>query len=374
MLNMGRAARFACVIALLAVGCSSSKPKGNGTGTTGGGPFANAASNPTGKAGNSSTGTGVGGGSVVGNGKCAEGTAHGSHQTPRVVLLVDGSCSMSSNYPSTGRDANSCMDNPNGRWAAIRNALIAPNTGVVATLQTGVEFGLAVFGTAPMCPIPGTPIAPALNNLNAITGGLPQVQPGMFTPTGPALDWVYANMFSATGSAPDTHKGPEILILATDGEPNSCDNATPNFQPSIDSVTKAAAAGLRTYVISLAASSGQFHDFLQQLANIGAGGPAGSTATLYEPTDPAALAADLELLVGGAIGCDLALNGMVLMGRECEGTVTLNGKALACNNPDGWMLPDPRHVRLQGAACNMLKKSPDAMLDAHFPCGIFMVQ
>jgi hypothetical protein len=366
-------------VVLLAIGgCSSAvKQDPNQVGTKGGGPFANAPANSAGsgaKSGSGATTTGGGGAGLLPNGKCAEGLIHGGHQTPRVVLVVDGSCSMSSNYPSSGRDATMCTNNPNGRWSAVVKALIDPQSGVVTTLQNGVEFGLVVFGTAPMCPIPGTPIQPALDNLPAITMGLPQVQPGMYTPTGPALDWVYTNMFSATNLTPDQQVQPQIVILATDGEPNSCDNATSNFQPSIDAVTKGAMQKVKTYVISLAASSGQFHDHLQQLANIGASEPAGSNAMLYEPTTPGELAADLELLVGGAVGCDLALDGHVVPGRECEGTVELNGKVLGCNKPDGWILADPRHVRLQGAACDQLKKNKDAMLDARFPCGVYMVQ
>jgi Mg-chelatase subunit ChlD len=372
MRKMGRATAWICLAALIASSCSSSKPKSSSSASKGGGPFGNAPTSSGGGAGATGKNSGATG-TVNANGGCAMGTAHASRVTPRVVLVVDGSCSMSSNYPSMGRDATSCMPNANGRWAAVRRALIDPQNGVVTRLQGAVEFGLAVFGTQPMCPIPATPIDPALNNLQAITSGLPDVQPGMFTPTGPALSWVYDNLFNVA-SAPDQHNGPQIVILATDGEPNSCNNATTNFQPSIDAVTKGQMKGIKTYVISLATGSGQFHDHLQQVANIGASASAGSNAPLYEPGTPDELAADLQLLIGGAVGCDVALNGSVMMGRECEGTVTLNGAKLPCDKPDGWILPDPRHIRLQGKACDMLKASKDALLDASFPCGVFMVQ
>jgi hypothetical protein len=385
MRNMGRAACWTCAAALLAVsGCSSSKKNGGSSiVAAGGGPFGNAPGSTTGqggKAGSPGTGTGTGTGtsgtSALGGGKCAEGLAHGGHQTPRVVIVADGSCSMSTNYPADGNpDATRCMNNPNGRWAALRKGLVDATAGVVTTLTGGVEFGLVVFGTQGTngCPIPETPIDPALNNLQAITNALPQVQPGMYTPTGAALDWVYANMFNAAPT-PDQHAGPQIVILATDGQPNSCNDATPNFQPTIDAVTTGAGKGIKTYVISLAAGSGQYHDFLQQIANIGALAAQGTTSQLYEPTTPADLTAALEQLVGGAIGCDLALDGSVVMGRECEGTVELNGNALPCNNANGWVLADPRHVRLQGTACDQLKKSADAMLDARFPCAVYKVQ
>jgi integrase len=50
-------------------------------------------------------------------------------------------------------------------------------------------------------------------------------------------------------------------------------------------------------VVSLAAGSGAYHDFLQQIANIGAGAAQGTNAQLYEPTTPADLTAALEPLV-----------------------------------------------------------------------------
>ncbi len=381
MRNMGRAAAGFCVLAVCALGCSSSKTKGGG-GSAGSNPFGNVTTTSGGGGTGSGAGAGTGNGAtgVPGAGGCARGTAHASRVIPRVVLLVDGSCSMSSDYPSSGRDATSCQANPNGRWAAIRKALIDPQTGVVTQLQGVVEFGLAVFGTQPTCPIPNNPVPLALNNLQAIQASLPDVQPGMFTPTGPALDWVYTNMFDLSAT-PDQQVGPQLLVLATDGEPNDCTlmggfgGGSTNFQPSIDAVTKGIGMGIRTSVISLAASNGQFHDFLQQLANIGAAVPQGGmNAPLYEPTTPDELAADLQLLIGGAVGCDVALNGSVVMGRECEGTVTINGNKIPCDSPDGWILPDPRHIRLQGSACDTLKSSPDALLDASFPCGVFAVQ
>jgi hypothetical protein len=357
---------WACVAVWAAAGCSSNDSKGGGAGGAGANPFGNV----PGGSGTGGTGQASGTAGTNSTNTCAGGNVGISRVTPRVILVLDGSCSMSTNYPSNGRDANSCMRNPNGRWTALRNALVDPQSGVVTRLQSAVKFGVVVFGTAPMCPIPAAPIDAALNNLQAISTALPAVQPGMFTPTGAALDWVYANMFTAT-SGPDTSQGPQLVILATDGEPNSCGNATTNFQPSIDAVTASQAKNIKTYVISLASSSGQFHDHLQQLADIGNGGTGGK---LYEPTTPADLATALQALAGGAVGCDVALNGTVTAGRECEGTVTLNGSKLVCKDPNGWILADPHHVRLQGTACNTLNTTKDALVDAHFPCGVFHVE
>lgn len=357
-----RACRWFCAAALWCAACSSEVQSVQGGSAVGGSASSRPGSGaPPGRPGSKSN---TGSSPDV----CPEGVARAERVTPRVVLLLDGSCSMSTDYPANGaRSASDCTENARGRWTALRNALVDPQHGVVTRLQGAVEFGLAVFGTRPMCPIPTTPIQPALNNLAAISGAIAGVQPGQFTPTGPALSWVYANMLRPTG-APDAKDGPQIVVLATDGEPNACDSAEPNYQPSIDAVTSSQSLGVQTYVVSLADATGTFHDHLQQLADLGAGR---SGAQLFEPNTPEELAASLELLIGGAVGCDVALNGTVEEANACTGTVTLNGREVSCKDPNGWVLADPRHVRLQGASCEELKRTQSATVAAKFPCGVF---
>lgn len=330
--------------------------------------------NPIGGSSGFGSGGGINGGSGVSGGLptgCADGIVRTSRVTPRVILLLDGSCSMSSDYPSNGNSARECVNNPGSRWAALRNALLDPNQGVVTRLAGAVEFGLVVFGTQPMCPLTAEPIQAQLDNLAAIQGALGDIPPGMFTPTGAALDHVYRNLIEP--ASPDSDMGPQIVLLATDGEPNSCDNAETNYEPSLQASELGKSMGITTYVVSLAGAEGEFHDHLQQLANLGKGFDAqgGQEATLYEPSTPEQLAADLELLIGGAIGCDIALNGSVNVNAACQGTVTLNEQPVACNDPNGWTLIDPRHIRLQGAACEQLKNDMSISLKANFPCSIF---
>jgi hypothetical protein len=308
-------------------------------------------------------------------GECANGLVTTSRVTPRVTLVLDGSCSMSTNYPANGAEsASECTNNPSGRWAALRSALIDPQRGVVARLQSVVEFGVVVFGTAIKCPIPGSPVQPGLNNLERISQVVPTVQPGMYTPTGPALDWVYDNLVTATGG-PDDRSGPQIVILATDGEPNSCGggggrgNQT-NYQPSIAALRKGTDKGATTYVISLADATGPFHDHLQELANLG-NPSANGAAMLYEPSSPEQLEANLQSLVSAAVGCELQLNGAVDTSQACSGSVKLQGVALECNSPNGWTLIDERHIRIQGTACDKLTNSPETLVEASFDCTVF---
>ena len=303
---------------------------------------------------------------------CVNGRVRAIPIPPKVVLVLDGSCSMSTDYPANGaQSASRCTRNAGGRWAALRTALIGPQ-GVVPKLEDAIAFGLVVYGTQPRCPIPGEPVTAALGNLARIQASFPQVQPGMNTPTGPALDWVYENMITAPRPGP--RGAPQIVILATDGEPNSCGGigfglggTETNYQPSIDAVKKGTAKGATTYVISLAAATGPFHDHLQALANLGDPGAKGS-AKLYEPASPDQLEEALDTLAAAALSCEIELGGSILLDRACEGVVTLGGKPLVCNDPDGWAPIDERHIRLQGTACAQLQADTSESVEANFAC------
>jgi hypothetical protein len=355
-----RATLGACaVLAAALAGCSGDDEGGSGNGDN---MFGNA--DPNGNRPDLSEGVNAGTG-PTGDG-CADGIARTSRVTPRVILVVDGSCSMSTDYPASGESAKQCTNNQGSRWAALRDALVGDN-GVVRQLENIVEFGLVVYGTQPECPLTSDPIEPGLGNFGEIDDVLGNTPPGMFTPTGVALDWVYENLIE--GDEADSELGPEIVILATDGEPNSCGEATTNYQPSVDALNKGTGLGVTTYVISLANAEGEFHNHLQELANIGGGG----NAQLYEPTTPQQLSDNLMSLVGGAVNCDVALNGRITPGEECEGTVRLNGEELECNGDDGWSIIDSRHIRLEGEACDQLMSTASGNVEAFFPCGVFMV-
>lgn len=358
-----RATRTLMVLALLSA-CSSEKPR-----TTTRDPRFD---NPSTLAGRGILASGAGSPGLS-DGQCANGQVVATRITPRVVLVLDGSCSMSTNYPANGAEsASECTENQNGRWAALRRALVDPQTGVVSRLQHAVEFGMVVYGTTPNCPIAAGPVRPRLDSLERIESALPDVQPGMYTPTGPALEWVFENLIEAPG--PDTNLGPQIVILATDGEPNSCGRGfqgpTTDYQPSIDAMAAGQAKGATTYVISLADATGPFHDHLQQLANLG-DPAANGAAKLYEPTTPEQLEANLASLVTAAVGCDVELNGLVDPMHACTGKVSLNGTPLACNDPNGWVLLDERHIRLQGSACQTIMADQTANIQADFECTIF---
>ena len=310
--------------------------------------------------------------------ECASMDLSASRTTPTVMLLVDGSASMVDD-PDTQMPAWY----PPGqmttkRWDAVRSALVDPTTGVVAQLQGVVKFGLAVYGTGDifgggMCPLPLGVVAPALDNLPAVTGGIHDTPPGTFTPTGLALNAIVDML--PDGQSPDPDVVPEspIIVLATDGNPTDgspdCMSPTTNFQPSIDAAMKAAAKHQKLFVISVGSDSSATH--LQQMANIGAGLPidANPGAKVFYPENTAELATTLSELINAQLSCEVTLEGNgVTPGKECAGRVTIDGAQLECNGPDGWRLKDPHHIEVLGSACEAFKASATTQLVATFPC------
>src|SRR5439155_23630067 len=123
---------------------------------------------------------------------------------------------------------------------------------------------------------------------------------------------------------------PPIILLATDGDPNSCSNGNDNGA-SVAATKAAYAAGIQTFIVGLAGLNTQF---LQDIANAGTGKPTGQNpgcgncSAFYTASDPASLAAAFTSIIGGIVSCDLTLSGMVDPNSANQGIVTVNGMVL----------------------------------------------
>ncbi len=363
------------IAASTAIGCAADTEKGasgasgvSGAGGLGGASGLGGLGGLGGASGLGGAG-GVGGAGAggVGGGTCAEGIARAARVTPTVILVIDGSSGMTTGYGNTTR------------WTALREALVGGN-GVVTRLAPAVNFGVYTYGTdipfvgdPNKCPFPIANVNPAIDNAAAITNAIPQGPPGVSTPTAEALNWVFDHMENQQDVL-DRDLGPQIVVLATDGQPNSCtDFTTVTTEASIMAATKGRDKGIPMYVVSLATEPA-LQQHLQEMANIGANmDRTTGTAVLYVPTDPDALAQALETIIGGAVGCMVTLNGSVTMGMECNGSmVDLSGAQLGCNDPNGWRLASPNQIELQGTACEEFKTNTASLVHAAFPCNIFI--
>jgi hypothetical protein len=252
------------------------------------------------------------------------------------------------------------------RWNAMKDALIG-GSGVVTTTQSSVIFGASLYtGTDATCP-QLTSVPRALDNQPAIANLLNSNNPASETPTGESIDVVVDDFIANPPPADST----PIIILATDGEPDTCAVPNPqNGQPeAIAAATRSFNAGIRLYILSVGSDVGAPH--LQDMANAGIGNdPAvtGVNADYYVADNPAELAAALEQLVGGVISCELNLDGAIDPAAAESGIVVLNGMTLVFGTD--WEIVDADTIRLIGAACDTLLGSSNPEVSATFPCGV----
>jgi Mg-chelatase subunit ChlD len=316
---------------------------------------------------------------------CADTMVQAGRKQPLVMIVIDGSGSMCAPFGNATR------------WTALRSALMDPD-GIVTKLQAAVSFGVTLYdgpldlngllagggnnlGSSVMCAdsdfeasmgkaCPNLVEVPqALNNEPPIAAVYPMKELGGSTPTHKALAVVVDKLIETRVAVPDQVLQPQYIVLATDGEPNElCPNPTgvdPHAEV-IAQVTRAAEADIKTFVISLAGDDANLMSHLVKVAEAGMTGFAP-----FSPMSKQDLVASLTQIIGGAVGCEVLLNGTVTQGQECAGTVDMNGAALPCNDPNGWSLKDDHTLILNGQACSDFQSNPLSVLRADFPCGVF---
>jgi len=350
----------------------------------------------------------------AGDGKiCASAVVQTVKTTPTIAFVIDGSGSMCAPFGSGST-----------RWNALRGALLDPTKGLVYRLQNSVKFGatlydgtidltLALSGATgggssaqnPPCALqaaqnktmgqcPQLLEAPfALNNAMAIDTIYPKLELGGSTPTDKALNHVMDQLLPLVGQqGPDGKpQGGVYVILATDGAPNDIcmggagGDGSAQRQGVIAAVDRGAAAGITTWVISMAGGDAMLQAHLDEVAKHG--DPRNAAARTFSPNNPDELIMTLAQLLGGAVGCHVALSGTVTVGQECAGTVQQNGVALPCcqaaagggwtcdrkpaTAPNGWHLSDAHSIELVGDACTKFLLGTGDVLSAMFPCEVF---
>jgi hypothetical protein len=327
------------------------------------------------------TGTGSGAaGSGLKEGQCAKQDVTTTRIVPTIWLVVDGSGSMVE------------LLGDKSRWVALREALMDPMAGVVKTLEHDVKWGLIMYDGVLGVPVPlpdggiamfSSPpattcpriiaVEPKKDNFADIDKSYPPDPLGGSTPTDKALLEVIKHLPTGAAVGPDVQFSPTIVVLATDGAPNDlCAMAfpPPDVQPAvISAVQQLAAAGNKTYVISLAGSDVLLTQHLTQVAQVG-----GTGKPPFIPANKADLIKVFKDIIGPTAACDIKLNGKVKVGSECMGgKIEINGVALPCGTDNGWRLKDESTISITGTACTMYQENLSVSLHADFPCEIFKV-
>jgi len=335
---------------------------------------------------------------------CAQGDIVITRRTPMVMFVVDRSNSTSAVYGNADPDAGPVIT----RWQALHDAIMEPTNGVIAKTQSEIYIGITLYDSGnlqdafggranplmcaldptipgcqpdsgPKCPRLLT-VPPAKNSFNDIAAIYTEANagPGGLTPTALALAEAYAQLEAQVSGQLDKKANlTPVVILVTDGEPNSCTmemvqnpnggppGIKPDYEGPVAQVTAAAKKGIKTFVIgidtSTAGSPAEVGPHLDQLAKIG------SNTKAFLPANKDELSTVLVDLMG-KVNCDVVLNGEIVQGYETKGTVSLNSVALEVNGQDGYLVTLPNRISLQGKACDTFSKSEQALLSAKFPC------
>jgi hypothetical protein len=314
-----------------------------------------------------SSGAGASGpGSGVGGGSCGTVDVQFAPQIPTVVLLIDQSGSMTANFGGQSR------------WDVVYDVLMDPNAGVVKALENTVRFGMALYsyGAGPVCPELVEVNPPALGNHAALDSVYSQQAPYSNTPTGDSIAAVTPQLVAFA------EPGPKVIILATDGDPDRCENPDGHDQTSKNEATAATQAaytqGIETVVIAVGDEVSTIHQ--QDMANAGKGlavpannpcdpvaDPA-NCAKSYTPATKQEMIDAFNEIILGTRSCVFSLDGQVIAGKECDGTVIINGQPIPCNDANGWKLNTPTEIEFVGAACETILNDPEVVVEASFPC------
>ena len=282
--------------------------------------------------------------------------------TPTVMLLVDRSGSMYDPFGGTDR------------WSAVYDTLVNEATGVVKRLEQQVRFGVAFYTSTDAnaengtCPVIDQ-VMPAMGNFGSIRDMFDALDPIEDTPTAPSL-MVAKNLLETVDE-----NGPKIIVLATDGLPDTCEIPDPaNEAQQIatqDETVLAAqdvhAAGIDVYYVSVGPEVTASH--AQAMANAGRGLPVGGAenAPYYMALNPDSLVAAFDDIIADVRSCTFAVDGTVDLSRAGEGTVTLDGMELMFGTD--WDMVDESTIELLGGACDAVKDGADHNISAQFTCG-----
>ncbi|MDB4989373.1 MAG: putative secreted protein [Myxococcaceae bacterium] len=297
--------------------------------------------------GGSHAGGGGGGGPIAqtdsGADLCSSRTVNATAVIPDVLIVLDASLSMTIA----------------GRWS--------PSVMAVQSLTTQYEsevaFGLELFppGGGPTCDAGKLDAPTMLNNAAAINQIVGSTAAAGLTPTGPALQSALTILGDRTPLIGDSGGGqvtPGNVLLVTDGQPD-CGSANPG-QDAVDAVTALANASIKTYVVGYQID-GASQGLMNQMAM------AGQTDHFYSVESGTALQDAFAQILKNLVSCEFNLD--QVPDDPSYVLVTIDGKQVALNADDGWVL-DGTNVKLQGGSCDMLKDGTPHSLNVGIECTV----
>jgi hypothetical protein len=263
---------------------------------------------------------------------------------PVVMLLIDRSTSMGFGF---GDDT---------RWNVLRDAIIEPDHGLLASLDQRTRVGLMLYTGEG-----------GFDNPLAYLAAEPARRGD--TPTGESIERATAELARLESSAP------KYILLATDGEPDTCAQPKPQegMPEAVAAAQNAFAQRIRVYTVGV--SEGIAADRVQQMANAGAGKDPSlifgrdpdAEEPLFGSRDPQKLAAQLAGIIGDVRTCTIDLGAPIGNESSLEGRLILDGQVLERDASDGWTFLDDDTLSIGGAACDRIL-GDGQRLEVRFPC------
>ena len=301
------------------------------------------------------------GGNVDEGGACTSTSAAAEHLQLDIIFVIDRSGSMSGpKWIGTTAALKTFFNDPAS--ATIGAGMVYfPNHKPDECVPTDYEGLDVAINTLPFNAFP-------------LTNSIPADANGVGTPTWGALK----GALMAATAYQDAHPKHKVnVVLATDGEPNGCGNAT---IANIATLAKSALNynGVHTYVIGVVGSVIPTLDKIAQ---------AGGTTAAYDVTnDINEFSAKMEEIRSAAIGCDFGIPpppdgkqldpGKVNFAYTPKGVgtpkVLLRADDLAdCNGKPGWYYDSnltPTRLILCPASCTTVQGDSLAKVDVLFGC------
>ncbi|MCU0686203.1 MAG: VWA domain-containing protein [Polyangiaceae bacterium] len=275
-----------------------------------------------------------------------------------IVVLIDqsgtGLCPLESDGPCDG--ATKTEDDPATRWNQTRAALLADD-GLVAKLAARGRVGLAFYSNVDErqeCP-EFTDLAPVEGDLATLRRAYEAQVTRNHQPTGDAF-------VALTSQLEGKGAGGAIVVLVTNGSPDSCDDPDANGQAepiaaTVDAIKNAAAQGVTTFVVGMGRDPSE-RESLQRFALAGRAMPANAAGEAYFPVGAERGVIDaFDELVFGERACVFSLSTPLSSQDAARSRAALDGEDLAYGGADGWRLAEGgAKVEVVGKACELVRR------------------
>ncbi len=265
-------------------------------------------------------------------------------------------------------------DPPEGQTASKWSIVVPALTGVVASTNTSISWGLKLYpeGEASSCsaasivPLIHVPVAANAGTavVSAIQGTTPE---GNGTPTAQAIQ------FATTHLRQRTTDNPKYILLATDGDPTCEEGNVDATTFSVNAIAAALTAGYPTFVVGVDTAKTSSVERLNRMAVAG-GRPRPTTATdtaaFYLASTQAALTTALKTITGEVASCVFALSPPPPVPNNIAVDFSGQRTARDPNRMNGWEYtsPDYTSIEVYGSWCERIKTEAMNQVEIKYGC------